>query len=187
MTSRSLIQDVVDNCYCCRGRTFPHSPLKIWGQNCPDVFLALLAGARVQSIKSQHDLIPDPRYAQQRTPARTTPSEVGTTMSDNTERPATDPMFPLPPKAGAAYEAEANPPSPPSNHANDAAAGGDLREALKQRLEETRLPAELKAQILAELPPPEEQERMYRALQEQGGLSAEEFFASLGLEVPLAP
>jgi hypothetical protein len=59
---------------------------------------------------------------------------------------------------------------------------GDPREALKQRREETRLPAELKEQILAELPSPEERERLYRELQEKGGLSAEQFLASLGVE-----
>lgn len=51
----------------------------------------------------------------------------------------------------------------------------------KRRLEETRLPRELKDQILADLPPPEERERLLRELQEKGGLSPEQFFASLGL------
>jgi len=59
----------------------------------------------------------------------------------------------------------------------------DPRESLRQRLEETRLPTDLKEQILAELPPPEERERLFRELQEKGGLSSDEFFASLGLEV----
>jgi len=59
----------------------------------------------------------------------------------------------------------------------------DPTEALKRRLEETRLPADLKEQILAELPPLEEQERLCRELQEQGGLSFEQFCASLGIEV----
>jgi hypothetical protein len=108
-------------------------------------------------------------------------------MSDNTERPEAEPTFPLPPKDGGVNEPEASSASPLSNHANGAAAGDDPREALKQRLEETRLPAELKARILAELPSPEEQERMYRELQAQGGLSAEEFFATLGLEGPQEP
>jgi hypothetical protein len=57
----------------------------------------------------------------------------------------------------------------------------DLTAALKRGLEETRLPADLKAQILAELPPPEERERLFQELREKGGLSAAQFFASLGL------
>jgi hypothetical protein len=48
-------------------------------------------------------------------------------------------------------------------------------------VEETRLPTKLKEQILAELPPVEERERLFRELQEQGGLSWEQFQASLGL------
>jgi hypothetical protein len=44
-----------------------------------------------------------------------------------------------------------------------------------------RLPADLREQILATLPSPEEQERLFRELQENGGLSSEEFLASLGL------
>jgi hypothetical protein len=55
-------------------------------------------------------------------------------------------------------------------------------EALKRGLEGTRLPADLKGPILANLPPPEERERLFRELQEKGWLSSEEFFASLGLE-----
>lgn len=60
-------------------------------------------------------------------------------------------------------------------------------EQLKQGLEKTRLPAELREQILASLPPPEERERLFRELQDTGGLSSEEFFASLGLEVEPQP
>jgi hypothetical protein len=63
----------------------------------------------------------------------------------------------------------------------------DLSLELKRRLEETRLPADQKAQILAQLPPPEERERLFRQLQEQGGLSSEEFFAALGLEAQPQP
>jgi hypothetical protein len=62
-----------------------------------------------------------------------------------------------------------------------------LTAALKRRLEETRLPADVKQQILAELPPPEERERLLRELREKGGLSSEQFFASLGLEVKGQP
>jgi hypothetical protein len=61
--------------------------------------------------------------------------------------------------------------------------GENPAEALKRGgLQATRLPADLKEEILAELPPPEERQRLFRELQEQGGLSAEEFLASLGLE-----
>ncbi|MCI0462355.1 MAG: hypothetical protein L0Z62_35840 [Gemmataceae bacterium] len=77
-----------------------------------------------------------------------------------------------------------------SNHAVGAVPSGpgaDPTEALKRRLEETRLPADLKAQILAELPPPEERERLFQELQEKGGLSSEQFLASLGLEVEPQP
>jgi hypothetical protein len=40
----------------------------------------------------------------------------------------------------------------------------DRTESLKQRLEETRLPAELKAQILAQMLSPEEEEWWLREL-----------------------
>jgi hypothetical protein len=73
----------------------------------------------------------------------------------------------------------------PSNHI--AARHIAFIEQLNQRLEETRLPAELREQILANLPPPEERERLFRELMEKGGLSSEEFFASLGLEVERQP
>lgn len=72
-----------------------------------------------------------------------------------------------------------------SNHG--AASDTNFIAQLKQRLEETRLPADLKEQILAELPPPEERERLLREQQEKGGLSSEEFLASLGLEVERQP
>jgi hypothetical protein len=58
---------------------------------------------------------------------------------------------------------------------------GDFIAELKRRLEKNRLPAAIKEQILASLPPLEEQERLYRQLCEKGGLSSEEFLASLGL------
>lgn len=50
-----------------------------------------------------------------------------------------------------------------------------------------RLPAGVKEQILAELPPAEEHERLYRELRDNGGISSEEFFAFLGIEVPPQP
>jgi hypothetical protein len=75
------------------------------------------------------------------------------------------------------------------NNGNDRAKASekDLVAQLKQRVHETRLPADLKQQILADEPPAEVLERLYRELQEEGGLSAEEFFASLGLDVEPQP
>jgi hypothetical protein len=58
---------------------------------------------------------------------------------------------------------------------------------LKRGLENTRLPANLREQILAQLPPPEERERLFRELQEKGGMSADQFLESLGLEVHPQP
>jgi hypothetical protein len=78
-----------------------------------------------------------------------------------------------------------NPAVGPSN--SEPGPGGDPTAALKRGLAANRLPADVKEQILAELPSPEEQERLYREVQENGGLSSEEFFASLGLEVKPQP
>jgi len=58
---------------------------------------------------------------------------------------------------------------------------------LKQNLEQTRLPPEERERILADMPPAEEQERLYQEMMENGGLSAEEFFASLGLDFEPKP
>jgi hypothetical protein len=58
---------------------------------------------------------------------------------------------------------------------------------LKRNLEQYRLPADQREQILAELPPPEERERLYRELQEKGGMSFDQFMKSLGLEVHPQP
>jgi hypothetical protein len=63
----------------------------------------------------------------------------------------------------------------------------DPTEALERELEKNRLPAGVKEKILAQLPPPEEHERLYRELRNKGGLSSEEFFASLGNQVPPQP
>jgi hypothetical protein len=90
--------------------------------------------------------------------------EGGSIMSENTERPpseVTPPATSLPPASAG--------PNPPD----------DPREALLRGIEKTRLPPELLEQILAELPPEEERERMYRDLMENGGLSFEDFFESL--------
>jgi len=58
---------------------------------------------------------------------------------------------------------------------------------LKRGLEQTRLPANLREQILAELPPPEERERLFREIQEKGGMSFDQLMESLGLEVHPQP
>ncbi len=79
----------------------------------------------------------------------------------------------------SAAEVEKNTPGGDSND--------ELTVKLKRRLEETRLPANLREQILAQLPLPEERERLFRELQEKGGLASEQFFASLGLEVEPQP
>ena len=60
-------------------------------------------------------------------------------------------------------------------------ANDDFIAQLKQGLKKTRLPADLREEILASFPPPEECERLYRQLRDEGGLSSEEFLGSLGL------
>jgi hypothetical protein len=77
---------------------------------------------------------------------------------------------------------------PEAPSANQHCAGdNEITLALKKNLEETRLPANLKEQILAELPSFEEQERLYRELQEKGGLTSEQFLGSLGIEADPLP
>jgi hypothetical protein len=73
----------------------------------------------------------------------------------------------------------------PNNRAD--ASERDLVTELKRLAHENRLPADLKEQILADEPPPEVLEHLYRNLQENGGLSSEEFIASLGLEAEPRP
>jgi hypothetical protein len=63
-----------------------------------------------------------------------------------------------------------------------ASANNGLVAELKRYVEKTRLPADVKEQVVAELPSVEEQERLYRQLQENSGLSIEQFLESLGLE-----
>jgi hypothetical protein len=101
-------------------------------------------------------------------------------MSEDKD-PTSDRGLPAPEPGHSAGSAEGK----PESHATNGAAHShdDLIAKLKRGLAETRLPAELREQILAKMPPPEEQERLYRELQENGGLSSEQFFASLGLEV----
>jgi hypothetical protein len=69
----------------------------------------------------------------------------------------------------------------------DVAGRQDVGLELKRHLEQTRLPAKLRKQILAELPSWEEEERLYRRLQKKGGLSLEQFLRSLGIEVDRQP
>ena len=52
---------------------------------------------------------------------------------------------------------------------------------LKRGLEKTRLPADLRDQILAELSSPDERARLYREMQEKGGIPGDQFLKSLGL------
>ncbi len=111
-------------------------------------------------------------------------------MPDSTKKPEventspTPPVTPVPQNGPEASEPETKLETQQTNAATGAGPvpGNDLREwLLQQGVEQYRLPADLKAQILAELPPVEEMERMYRELTENGGLSFEEFCASLGL------
>jgi hypothetical protein len=61
--------------------------------------------------------------------------------------------------------------------------GKDKLAKLKKALHKTRLSKDLREKILAQLPSLEEQERLYRELQEKGGLSSRQLLKSLGLEV----
>lgn len=72
---------------------------------------------------------------------------------------------------------------------NDGTANGndDLAVMLRRGLEETRLPPEMRRQIIAQLPAPEERERLLRELQENGGVPSEQFLLSLGIDVERQP
>jgi hypothetical protein len=109
-------------------------------------------------------------------------------MSDNTERAVPEGT---PANTRSESAAETNPQSksnPVADSPNkDPGSMIDPTEALKRELEKNRLPAGVKEQILAELPSLEEHERLYRELRDKGGLSSEEYFASLGIEVPPPP
>jgi hypothetical protein len=61
----------------------------------------------------------------------------------------------------------------------------ELVAELKRRLEETRLPANVRSQRLANLPPPEEREKLYREIQDKGGLTSEEFLARARITEPI--
>ena len=68
-----------------------------------------------------------------------------------------------------------------SEWCNSTRPGRRSREALLRGLDKTPLDQEVKAHILAQLPSAEEQERMYRDLIENGGLTFEEMCESLGM------
>jgi hypothetical protein len=91
-------------------------------------------------------------------------------MSDNTERPESETPPTTPPRAEAAAA---------GGGTNGQTAPHDPTAELKRNLEAYHLTPEQKEALLAELPAPEEMERMYRELQEKGGLSFEEFFEPL--------
>jgi hypothetical protein len=101
-------------------------------------------------------------------------------MSDNIDKPSAEDPRPNPPSGKAE-----------GKQADGAPTGGgpgvDPTEALKKNLEQTRLPPDVKAQILAQLPPPEERARLLQELLDGGGLSSEEFLTSLGLEAERQP
>jgi hypothetical protein len=106
-------------------------------------------------------------------------------MSDNTDQPAPEPTPPAPPSPATARRAGGSDAQPAARQGDPIAdaRNADFVEALKREAEKSRLSPELKAQILAELPPLEEHERLYREMQEHGGLSFEQFCEGLGIEV----
>jgi hypothetical protein len=53
---------------------------------------------------------------------------------------------------------------------------------LKRQAAQSRLPPDVKAEILATMPSDEEMERLLREMQLKGGLTFEEFAQSLGLD-----
>jgi hypothetical protein len=96
-------------------------------------------------------------------------------MADRNERLAASSV---PPHGQVASMLKAKADDQGNNHGT-----GGLTEELKRRLDETRLSATLKEQILAQLPSAQEQEQLYRDLQEKGGLSFQEFLHSLGVDI----
>jgi hypothetical protein len=97
-------------------------------------------------------------------------------MADSNEKPPRDGP---PPGARVPDDPEARSGNTQDNRNG---ADADFIAELKKNLEQTRLSPEDREQILAEMPSWEEQERLYRELIEQGGLSGEEFLASLELD-----
>jgi hypothetical protein len=105
-------------------------------------------------------------------------------MSDSNERPEAEGA---PQNIRSDGDHVAKPETPNGNPTADPSKEGptpmdDPTAALKRELANHRLPADVKAQILAELPPSEERERLLRELIENGGLSFEECFGPLWAE-----
>jgi hypothetical protein len=120
--------------------------------------------------------------------------KAGTIMSEHIERPASEIMLPAPARTSAAPDSgTANAAGANQSHRGASAdseaphAPYDPTSELKRNLEATRLPPDLLAQFLAELPPPEEMERLYREIQENGGLSFEQLFDPADLEAESKP
>jgi hypothetical protein len=100
-------------------------------------------------------------------------------MSDNSERPATEGTPPV-----SASQPSANGPGMNREESRNGPTAGaesedeksvrEYIESLKQGLEQYRLTPELKAEILASMPSPEEMERLYREVIEHGGYSTED-------------
>ena len=100
-------------------------------------------------------------------------------QSDDKERQEPETSLPFSSPLEAGNGADSGPKSKPTVSHEEFIA------KLKQGL--TRLPADVRDQILAEMPPPEEQERLLREMQEKGGMSFDQFMQSLGLEVDSHP
>jgi hypothetical protein len=107
-------------------------------------------------------------------------SKSDASMSNVTKRAAAEIR---PAGAGPGLPDGPEPKPEPQQSSQGSDSNHDVALELKRRLEETRLPASLKKQILAGLPSAEEQELLYRELQEKGGLSFDQVLDSLGLEV----
>ena len=106
-----------------------------------------------------------------------------TRMSERSKRPAEHVLPPEPSLPTARRDDRVSNRSAPKakQSTDDLAVNQAIRAELKCRLDETRLPAELREQILAGLPSPEEQQRLYREMQENGGLASQEFLDSLAV------
>jgi hypothetical protein len=99
-------------------------------------------------------------------------------MADSSKRPEAEESSPSP------LDGQPGPiPGSPPGNGTTGSPGSPGRDedpaiALRRGLEATRLPASAREQVLGELPPPDEQERLYRDLQARGGLSFEELLDS---------
>jgi hypothetical protein len=102
-------------------------------------------------------------------------------MSDSSERPEAEPASP--PSPSSPVRSEANGARGPEAQGSRPTPGSaEFLEALKRDVANNRLTWDQIQEFLVELPPLEERERLYRELQENGGLSFEEFCASLGID-----